>query len=344
MNENDSSIYYDISNENENLEEKITFAYPIIFIAGVFGNLLSFIVFSRPTFQNSSFSIYFRFLNIIDLISLLLMINKFIDLKYNIRIVTMSKHLCKLIPYLAYSIPSISSYILVIISLDRTISIYSLSKQLLLRKKKLLQMIICILIIAYNFIFYISMTSWFNLVIAYGSEIDLNYENNSLIYIDCLLLDNAYQTFFWMDLVNSLLIPFLLMSTITFISLNLLFKSRKRVNTIASIEKSIRSKDLKFATTSVLLNLIFLTLNTPLFIYTFLYEFLRGKDGTNQISESTNLLISSILLLLYYCNFVFSFYTNLIFNQIFRNEFYSLFRKKPLHLTILINQIKKNKT
>jgi hypothetical protein len=132
------------------------------------------------------------------------------------------------------------------------------------------------------------------------------------------------------------------MSAITFITMNILFKSRKRVNLTSSVEYSVRGRDFKFARTSVLLNMIFLTFNTPLFVYTILFDVLRDENGRFKIEATTNILISSILLLFYYCNYGSTFFIHLLFNQIFRNEFYCFFRKKRSHLAKLILQINKN--
>jgi hypothetical protein len=344
MNESEFSIDFE-DNYNqyirETIQEIVLYSYLIVFLAGFIGNILAFIVFSRSAFKNASFSIYFRTLALIDLTVLLLMLNRFIDLKFNIRIIRISKSLCGIFPYLAYSLPSISSHLLVIISFDRVISIYGPTKYLI-RNKKSFQIITCASILIFNFAFYIPTVAWFKFVIADGSEIDLDNENNTLIDTDCILLDNYTQIFYWMDVLNSLLIPFLVMSTITFITMNILFKSRKRVNLISSVEYSVRGRDFKFARTSVLLNMIFLTFNMPLFVYTILYDVLKDENGRFQIEASINILISSILLLVYYCNYGSTFFIHLLFNQIFRNEFCCLFRKKQSHLAKLILQINKN--
>ena len=87
--------------------------YPIVVIVGTVCNSLAFIIFSRRKFNNTIFSTYFRFLAVNDTVSLLfLTLNKFLIIRFDFYIGEISDLFCKLIGFLAYGIPAISSWIL----------------------------------------------------------------------------------------------------------------------------------------------------------------------------------------------------------------------------------------
>ncbi len=86
----------------------IVYIYPLVSLIGLVGNIVAFQVFSRKKFANTVFATYFRFLTITDTISLLLPLNKFLELNMNIRVQEISMISCKLKTYLTYVIPTIS--------------------------------------------------------------------------------------------------------------------------------------------------------------------------------------------------------------------------------------------
>jgi hypothetical protein len=57
--------------------------YPVICLLGVVGNILAFLVFSRKKFENSSFSVYFRFLAVSDTVAVLYSLNNFLKYRFD---------------------------------------------------------------------------------------------------------------------------------------------------------------------------------------------------------------------------------------------------------------------
>jgi hypothetical protein len=322
--------------------------YPIITFIGVIGNLLSFKIFSRKKFENTVFSTYFRFLTLADTLTLVLPLNKFLELNLNIYIQNMSEYLCKYRMYMTYVIPPISGWTLALISLDRLISIVK-PTQFLFRKNQLFQHILCASIMAFNVFYYLPIlfASKFKIDDQQSDDDDNDKLTNKTVFF-CEF--NSINYLYWMDLFNSVLLPFTFMLTFTILTVRALFKSRNKTNkTNQNQDKRICSKkkkktknntnknDMKFAITTVTLNLIFLILNIPFCLYVVIYEYVKVK-----IDHDMDNLIFSITLLIYYINFSSVFFINVIVNSLFKVEFYSLFglklkKKRSTSLTI-INQ------
>jgi hypothetical protein len=298
----------------------IYYFYLVVVIVGTVANVLAFIVFSRKRFQNTVFSTYFRVLLIIDTIGLVyLTLGKFLNFEFNINLRNLHIVLCKLTMPIAYSIPPISAYITVMISFDRWLTIAK-PTVLLIRKNKIFQVLICVAIIVINFL--------------YNGQLFFSYfendssSNSSSKY--CLVVD--YEALSTMDLINSTILPFFLMLLFTLLTIKAVFQASKvirqsiarpvSVNSNTSTRNnSLKRRDIKFAITSISLNVIFLILNAPFTIYSFLADYVLDPSQITWISII-------VLLFLTYCNHAIVFFINISINRQFREELYSLFTGK----------------
>ena len=288
---------------------------PIVAI-GFLSNMLAFVVFSRKKFEkNTIFTIYFRFLTAFDTLSLLLPLNKYLEYVYNIYISKISDFFCIFRFYILNVISSISGWITVFISLDRLISITSPSRYLI-RKNPLFQITICLLIV------FIS-SALFSLNI--NSHIFVSYKNatnKTLITINCLAAN--YPIFSIIRLIYSDSLPFLIMIISTCLTLKQLFKSRKRAKSNnTNTDSTIKQKDRKFAITSIAVNIIFLTLNTPYCLTNTIYQFWPNLFDI----DIYNFLVS-IFQLIYFSNFASIFWVNFFVNSLFKQELYELLLNK----------------
>ena len=107
----------------ETIKSVILWLFLPIILIGLFGNLFSFIIFSRKRFNTPIFSVYFRFINIIDTFTLIFAINDFLIFKYRLNAELVSEFLCHTFYYFNYSTAPSSNWILVIISIDRYMNI-----------------------------------------------------------------------------------------------------------------------------------------------------------------------------------------------------------------------------
>jgi hypothetical protein len=298
--------------ENEfliSMSRMIIYVYPMISFVGFVTNILSFIVFSRKKFKKTIFSIYFRFLIIFDTLALLVPINKFLELNLAIVISHSSNLLCKTRMYYEFVITPISSWILVFISLDRFLGIaYPFNFKM--HKKSKFQIIVCFGILFFHLAYFAPNLSY-NLT---HKKHITNDTNETMLIISC---NNPNVPLNTMVFFQSDLIPFVLMVVLTSITLLKLFESRKRLQNNLS-----RHKDVKFAIISVTLNVIFLILTGPHYIFNLLYE-----NYLDTISFDLFISIVSIKFLLFYSNFASVFFINLAVNALFKNEFYKLIKK-----------------
>ena len=89
-------------------------------LAGIIGNLIVFLVFSRKSFQNNSVNIYCRALAISDSLIILLQIPTMVSIIfYGSDIYATSDAICKFTLYAAVFLPPISSWNLVVFALDK---------------------------------------------------------------------------------------------------------------------------------------------------------------------------------------------------------------------------------
>ena len=231
--------------------------YITIILVGTVANMISFIIFSRKKFENTLFSTYFRVLLLVDTFGLLyLTLSKFVLFEFNINLRDLNIFLCRITMPMAYSIPQISAHLTVLISLDRWLSIAK-PTEFLFRKKKKFQLVVCSIIILVNFVYNAQL---FFSYLGYN----LDHSKNLLI---CLIYDENLLSI--MDLINSTLLPFILMFAFTLMTINAVFYSRRRIrnsilNTrMVSINRGLetqydlmRKRDIRLAINSILLNFI----------------------------------------------------------------------------------------
>ena len=183
----------------------------------------------------------------------------------------------------------------------------------LFRKNIFFQILICLSVLMFNLIYFLP-----NLNSSIKERRFTNKETNeTILYRYC---DIRNSSLMWMNLFQQDLGPFLLMIIFTTMTLRSLFNSRKRSNIKNDLS---RKKDVKFAITSVVLNVIYLALNTPFCAYRIIYEYVK-----NRIDPNLDSFLIAITFLFNYTNHITIFFINLSVNSLFRQELISLFKRK----------------
>jgi hypothetical protein len=294
----------------------ILYAYPLVIIAGIFGNTLVIILFSKKKFKHTIFSIYFRLLAFTDSSNLLILtLTKFLTFKFNINVRIVNEFLCKAFLIMAYVLPSISTWLLVVISLDRLISIVWTTK-FMLRKKSSFQIAVSVFVVVFSVLCYFQLV--FS-VLEIKNE-SKNYTNGSMITTTikkCSPIGLGLLN--WLDLSVSVFVPFCLMIIFTSITVVSLFNSRRKNLGSKSVNKR---RDVKFAITSVCLSLVFFLLNIPLNIFHLVENYVEIDSVVENLLEITVFLI-------YYTNFASLFYITVLVNSIFKKEFLEMFKMRP---------------
>ena len=312
---------------NETKELIITvlvFILPVVLVMGAIGNIFSFIIFSRDKFRKTSFSLYFRVLAFSDTFTLLYIINDIPNVLYGQDLQNRSYFWCKTFRYWLYAIAPVSGWLLVVISLDRMLSIIRPNKFLFLKKKQT-QATICFVNLAYNLIFYIPLIVYKD----YQEQENLNSSNLTEIIYKCVNLEQE-KIVDWLDLFNSTILPFLIMAISTSITVTKLFKSRSKTTAEAKPNTKLKQRDTKFAITSVALNLFFFIFNLPVCVLYLLADFIY-------IEDVDYVLIFCVTLITYYLNFGVVFYVNLVTNSMFRNELLVFLRLRKANTTLVLS-------
>jgi hypothetical protein len=291
----------------------LKYLYLLIALIGSLANMIAFTVFSRKKFENTIFSTYFRVLLVVDTIGLLyLALGRFIYFEFEMSIRDQNIVLCRLTMILAYSIPQISAHFTVIISFERWLLIAK-PNVFLIRKKAKFQIQVCIIIVLVNLI--------------YNCQLFFSYMRIGVK--ECLIINENLLSI--MDLINSTILPFFLMTLFSVLTIKAVFDSRSKIRKAVlnpdtkSKNDTSRKRDIKFAITTILLNFIFLFLNGPQSMF-----FLISNKYFNYAKSGYSNLVVHLTIFMTYVNNTSVFFINLTANTQFREE-----------LLLMIYEIKK---
>ena len=275
-----------------------------IFVLGVIGNLICFLIYSRKKFAKISASFYFKSIAINNCLILLSRLIYFIEVAFGFFIRNSFNLSCIIINYFLYITISISAWIMVFVLFDRFISLKFI-KKFEFRNSQTFKWFILISIYLICLFYYIP-------VILY-SYIDYNYLNLNVTICD--IYQEQSNLVAKLDLFFSTLIPFTLMIVFTIFVSFILYQSSKRFNSlISATDKKRRNKDFQFGLTTLFLNIIFLLNNLPVTILV-LFQL--------QINYLFNYLIKTLV----YLNCALNIFINIFSNRIFRKELFRSLRK-----------------
>ena len=280
---------------------------PTFFIAiGCVGNVLVFYIFTRNS--RRQMSAYFRFMAITDTLNLIQIMNVFFPKNDSSNFRLISRFFCKFFNYFWYVFRPVSSWILIIMSIDRFLAIFY-SKNSKYLKKINFQLLLCFVSTALNCVFYIIVIFTYDLVVDLN---EMNVSNFTLNQKICHFIDFKKQHIVSiLDLINSSVVPFFLLTVVSILMIYSIYRLRSRslLNKLPVIRKF--KKDMQYAITSIVLNIIFLILNLPADVV----GFIANGD-----------LIYIILNELFSINGSLLFFTLLTTNKIFRKDFFILIR------------------
>ena len=269
---------------------------PLILCFGSIGNFLGFKTMLRPKMLEIGPRNTYKFLFIMDAIYLVQIIGTNLQLTYSTDISTISKITCKLWVYFTYSLDSPSSMLLVYISIDRYVSIKMPAQRFFMRKRNN-QFIYFIFIFMFNLIYYLPVSY----------DYVLTETNRTL---DCFFTNQYSQELIsYMDLANRVIMPaFLIMIFSILLGIEIIKSKSRILGNFAREENKIFFDNIRLAITSIILNIIYVVLQTPISVYYFLPNF----------SEINGFGFFYYLL---YFSYSINFYIILLSNSLFRKEF-----------------------
>ena len=279
--------------------------FPVIYITGIIGNIFSLYIFSKKKFKNTIFEIYFRLLNVTYMLALSYVIFDYMNFQFDYNLEIKSPFSCKIIYYIYFTFPPIGSWILVIISLNIMICVLYPLRFRQIRNSKRIQIVICLIIIVYNFCFYIEIIFKQELNIPVNDDSNETNQTGKTTHLEC----NSNEVIYWMDFFNSAFLPSILMIIFTTIMIKQLIKSRLKLS----------KKDIRFMFVSIFLNVFFLISNLPIVIFNFIRNY---TDIHDEMSE----LIFILVIIPYYVSFADVFFISFFINKYFKNEVLKLLR------------------
>lgn len=288
----------------------LTLARYGIMCLGLMGNLISFLVFLRPAFRSNSISTYCQALSLADSHILWEVVVDTGLIFYQTYFPNASNSICKIHFYVTLGLSSIPGWILVAFSVDKAITMRKPPQSHSLLKKK-----------------------WFQWTIVAGISL-----LNCLLYaeIPILLTVQPYSSGFYCDmatmkyfqavmilyLFESGLIPFGVMIVSSVLMIVWIRRSTKRIERGGKLDSQRRSRDVKFAVSSLAFNLVYVLFKTPVVV---LY-LLSGYD-INVASW-----VGTFSLFMFFANSSISFVVHFASNSLFRRELASLLRLRSNRL------------
>jgi hypothetical protein len=281
---------------------------PVILSFGMFGNLIGLKLLLHTRFQLMPSRSMFIYLFIFDAIYLLNLLVTYLEVTFGITITILTTITCKLQNYFSYSLASISPMILIFISLQRYFEIKYPNKQLLLTNNRV-QLTYLISIIIFNLIFYLP----FPILV---QKFQIKDEQNQIII--CSFISSGLVTFLtYMDLVNRVICPFILMIILIILLIKpLLFNNNNNNN-------NNNNENHNLIITSIFLNIYNIFLTLPILLNSFF--------SINEFSFSFTLYV-------FYVSYAVNFYIILATNSSIRNEFLVMFKCSKPTMTSM-NQI-----
>ena len=263
---------------------------------GIVGNILGFKVMQRPKMFEIGPRNTYKYLFISDSIFLVQIIVTYLQLTFAIDPTIYSKVICKLWWYLNYSLATQSSLLLVYISIDRYLSIKRPALRFLMRKGNN-QLIYFIFVFMFNLIYYLPVVYNYSLIKT-NDTFSCNFNDQY-----------STELISYMDLANRVILPSILILTFSILLSIQVIKSRSRIlSNFLKEENEFFFKNISLTISSIILNIIYLLLETPISIYVFLPNF----------TQSNGYILSYYL---FYLSYAINFYILFISNSLFRTEF-----------------------
>ena len=276
---------------------------PIIFIFGLVGNILGFIVLLRKNLIKIGPRIMYRLLFTMNIIVLIFMIITYLGSAYNFDLTITSKYACKLYWYLSLCVFPIPRYILIYISFEKIISIKYPTRTYFLRKTET-QIIYFLILISFNSVY--NLTSLFVL-----NLIEITNSTTTSLKIVCYTNNYfLFQITNWMDIVNRVILPTILMILTSIIFLNSIWNLNQRIAQNFGTNQNLK-KQISRIVSLIILNISYIIFSLPVSIVGFYFMF-----------NDIEFLASYYLKMIAYS---ISFYIILFTNSLFRKEFLSIF-------------------
>ena len=277
----------------------------VILSIGLIGNVLTFVIFSRNRFRNNSISTYCRALSLFNSFTVSQLVFYIVLLFSQVYIYNYSDAICKIFYYLSIGYGAVPAWILVAFSIDKMLSVRTKSRQIRILKNKRFQWSLVAVIFVINALIYIEIPIFLK-----RTEISPGY-----FFCDISLMP-YFKAMIILILIQTCLIPFIVMSVTSIITIRLLLKSSASIERAGKIDSVRRWRDKKYAVSSLTFNFMFTTLKLPIVVV-----YIRIAYDYN-----VDLYFYQCAYFFLFVNASSDFFVHIATNSLFRREFVVLLR------------------
>ena len=297
--------------------EKVTYVFLYICILmailGISGNVCSFVILMRKKFKGHSFAFYLRINNITDTFVMLTSFRHFSAFVLQADLTVVADLICRLGEYSVHVASLISTCNLLLITIDLFVNTVH-PQRFPIFKKRYFQIILVTLVTVYSVCFYVPLSAYFSLKTWNGTD---KLTNETFLDKACLLTSGYSLLVDWSDLVNMIIISFILNNIFTILFIVSVHKSRMKFVTSGKMT-AIALKDRKFAVNSIALNIsrFFCKIKVSIVFITSAYLTLEPQ---------ITYMLFVIGISIYTLENSNTFFINCLFNSLFYQEFKKVF-------------------
>ena len=260
-----TTVAYRTPLSDEMIEFLQLYFAPILLLIGTSGNILSFVVFSRPVLKHSPTSFYFRVLAVADNLSLNVGLwPKWMWDAFGILIYPVTDMSCRIQIYLGYTLPDCAVWVLVIMTVERMASVkWPHHGHIFTRRRLWMSVFITIFVLAVVNI----PTFWI---------VTENDGDMSMYPCKAAHLVLAYQIWPWFDLSIYSFLPFVIMISCSIVIIKTVYNRRKTLLQRGCRNGYKESKVITMTATLLTVTFVFLLLTAPFAIYAITIQEIHG--------------------------------------------------------------------
>ena len=294
---------------------------------GFITNILNIVICSRKRMHVNTMGFYNILMSIFNILSFVCAYLLFFPVSAGLKdLLLESYYSCILVTYSTRVFIQMSSWLNVMVSMDRAILISFPRKFKFLKEKKFIS---CIVLVLFVIICGLNVP---NLFFKLGSQITF-ISNETSNHTICGSSNDIVLLKYTIIIVMRIVVPIVLTVILNIILIRKLFVSRHSLNITRSLKK-----DYQFALTIVILNFAYMLTETP-FMWGTINMYLSNNE---EINKAVSLEVLTTAKLIFICTFMLStymfgsvFFVNLFFNKIFQKEIRSILFRAELSSSIV---------
>ena len=230
---------------------------PIIVFLSLFGSTIGLYIFSRPSLKKIGPRNIYRFMFAFEYLNLIIL-NEYLLDNFNIKIFYGSVIGCKL-GWVIFSVyMPIPAMLLVYISVERFVSIAYQSKRFVLRRNHI-QLIYFLGLIGFNVCLYVFIFFYADIEDYPNSNSTESLYKRKNLNLCKISNQTAYWLYIYIDFINRVVVPFLLMTLMAILLIRQIYLSRKKFASSKLVSKQRTfNRDVKFSLSITSINLAYL--------------------------------------------------------------------------------------